>query len=237
MPEERIGIGAACAADSVLSMRIASRWLLIACCAAAVALASLAWAAFRVAPLHHLDARVLAHLSSGRDGPIGDVAASIAVLGDPIPQALLLVAGLAIGLFHGRRRAALAALFVVLAANLTTLVLKHALATPRFDAVLGYAQVGAASFPSGHATAAFSMAAAWLLLVPSSWRRPIAAVGLTLASAVAVSVVVLGHHFPSDALGGLLVASVWAFAVLVVLRRRVDILRPPTPDPDQEPWP
>jgi membrane-associated phospholipid phosphatase len=53
------------------------------------------------------------------------------------------------------------------------------------------------------------MAAAWTLFVPPRWRRVVACAGIFLASLVAASVVVLRYHFPSDVLGGLLVALAW----------------------------
>jgi membrane-associated phospholipid phosphatase len=175
----------------------------------ALALALLAWAVFHAEGVRHLDARVLAHVSADRFGGLGDVANPIADLGNPVPQALLLLAGLAVALRAGRRKAAVVGLILVVGANLTTLLLKHALAAPRLDPVLGWAQVGGTSFPSGHATAAFAMAAAWTLFVPPRWRRLVACAGFFLASLVAASVVVLRHHFPSDVLGGLLVALAW----------------------------
>ena len=50
-------------------------------------------------------------------------------------------------------RAALASLFVVAGANLTTQLFKALLAHPRFQALLGAEQISANSFPSGHTTA------------------------------------------------------------------------------------
>jgi len=129
---------------------------------------------------------------------------------------LLLVAGLAVALRGGRREAALAGLVIVLGADLTTALLKQALAAPRVDPVLGWAQVGDNAFPSGHTTAAFAMAVAWTLFAPPRWRLPVAAASLILASLVALGVVVLRHHFPSDVLGGLLVVCAWTCGVLAL---------------------
>jgi membrane-associated phospholipid phosphatase len=197
-------------------MTDASKRLFAGCLASALALALLAWAVFHVDSVQHLDARLLAHLSTDRFGRLGDLANPVADLGNPVPQVLLLLAGLAVALCAGRREAAIAGLAIVLGADLTTALLKHALAAPRFDPVLGWAQVGEASFPSGHTTAAFAMAVAWALFVPARRRRPVAAVGLLLAALVALAVVVLHHHFPSDALGGLLVVSAWTCGVLAL---------------------
>lgn len=190
--------------------------LLAGCLASALALALLAWAAFHAGGFRDLDARLLAHLSAGRFGTAGDLANPIADLGNPVPQVLLLLAGLAVAFRGGRREAAMAGLAIVLGADLTTAVLKQALAAPRLDPVLGWAQVGEDSFPSGHTTAAFAMAVAWMLFVPPRLRLPVAAAGFLLASLVALGVVVLRHHFPSDVLGGLLVVSAWTCGVLAV---------------------
>jgi undecaprenyl-diphosphatase len=191
-------------------MTDASKRLVAAFLATALALALLAWAVFHADGVRHLDARLLSHASADRFGPPGDVAGVLIYLGDPLPQVLLLLAGVAVALAAGRRKAALAGAVLVLGADLTTLLLKQALAAPRLDPVLGWAQVGEASFPSGHATAAFAMAAAWAIFVPPRWRWPVAVAGSILACFVAASVVVLRYHFSSDALGGLLVALVWA---------------------------
>jgi membrane-associated phospholipid phosphatase len=190
-------------------MTDASKRLFAAFLASVLALALLAWAVFHADGVRHLDARLLSHISADRFGTLGDVAQRLADLGNPVPQVLLLVAGLALALRAGRREAALAGLLLVAGANLTTLLLKQALAAPRLDPVLGWAQVGEKSFPSGHATAAYAMAAAWTFFCPPRWRLPVACVGFALASLVAVSVVVRRYHFPSDALGGLLVALAW----------------------------
>lgn len=196
-------------------MTDARKRLLAGCLASALALALLAWAAFHADGFRHLDARLLAHLSADRLGRLGDVANPVADLGNPVPQVLLLLAGLTVALRGSRREAAIAGLAIVLGADLTTAVLKQALAAPRLDPVLGWAQVGEDSFPSGHATAAYAMAAAWTLFAPPRRRRA-AAAGFLLASLVALAVVVLRYHFPSDALGGLLVACAWTCGVLAL---------------------
>jgi membrane-associated phospholipid phosphatase len=203
-------------AASVRTMTDARKRLLAGCLASALALALLAWAVYHADAVRHFDARLLVRLSADRFGWLGDLANPVADLGNLAPQVLLLLGGLAVALRTGRRGAALAGLAIVLGADLTTAFLKQALAAPRLDVVLGWAQVGEDSFPSGHATAAFAMAAAWALFVPPRRRLPVAIAGFLLASLVALSVVVLRYHFPSDALGGLLVASAWTFGVLAL---------------------
>jgi membrane-associated phospholipid phosphatase len=201
-------------------MRADRRQLLAACLASVMALALLAWLALEVGPVRRLDARILVDVSFHREAWIGDVAGVVGDLGNPWPQAVLLAAAVAVGLFRGARREALAAAVLVLGADLTTALLKHLLATPRHEPILGYVQIGADAFPSGHATAAYAMAAAWTLVVPPAWRLPTAMIGFVAATGVAASVVVLRYHFPSDALGGLLVAAAWTCAVIAAMFAR-----------------
>jgi membrane-associated phospholipid phosphatase len=197
-------------------MTDARKRLLAGCLASSLGLALLAWAAFHAGGFRHLDARLLSHLSADRFGWPGDLAGAVADLGNPVPQVLLLVAGLFVALRSGRREAALAGLAIVVGADLTTALLKQALAAPRIDPVLGWAQVGENAFPSGHTTAAFAMAVAWALFVPPRWRRPVAVAGFILASLAALAVVILRYHFPSDVLAGLLVVSAWTCGVLAL---------------------
>lgn len=68
-------------------------------------------------------------------------------------------------------------------------------------------------FVSGHATVAFACAAVLVPYLPRPWR----AVAWGLATAVALSRVVVGAHLPLDVVGGaalgLLLASLWNLAV------------------------
>ena len=64
------------------------------------------------------------------------------------------------------------------------------------------------SFPSGHATTAFALAAT-IGFISERWFYP----ALLLASAIALSRLTLGVHYPSDVLGGAVVGLVGAYAV------------------------
>lgn len=197
-------------------LRANPRALLAACAAAVVALGLTSWAAYGVSRLHHLDARLLADLSAHRKDTLGHLFAVIGHLGDPLPQVLLLLAGIAVALSRGRREAALAGAVIVLGADLTTHVLKEVLAAPRPDSGLEWGHIDNNAFPSGHTTAMFSMAAAWCIFVPTGRRPLVAVLGFTAGCLVGLSVVVLHHHFPSDVVGGFLVAAAWTSGVLAV---------------------
>jgi membrane-associated phospholipid phosphatase len=181
------------------------------------ALVGLALVAYGIDAAQRADATLLTKFIA-RDGTFGPLAETIAHLGDPLPLLVMLAAACAIALWRGKPLDATAAVAVVAGANLTTQILKVALAHPRFQSVLGHDQLGPVAFPSGHATAATSIAIAFLFVVPHDWRPAVAAIGACFVAAVGCSVMVLAWHFPSDVLGGILVASGWGFAVLAVRR-------------------
>ncbi len=173
--------------------------------------------AYRAGPFQRLDAEALSRLSARKGSSPAEIAGPVMHSADLLPLLVLLVVACGLALRDGRRREALAALVLVAGANLTTQVLKTALAHPRYEPILGYRQIGSASFPSGHATAALSIALAFVLAVPRSWRRLTALAGAVFALAVGCSVVILNRHFPGDVLGGWLVVGAWFFAVLAGL--------------------
>ena len=101
--------------------------------------------------------------------------------------------------------------------SVSSQALKALLAYPRSDELVNGAAVTAEAFPSGHATASMTLAIA-LVLVVSSRLRPMAAiVGSALALGVSFSVVSQGHHFPSDVIGGFLLATGWTLVLLAGL--------------------
>jgi membrane-associated phospholipid phosphatase len=134
---------------------------------------------------------------------------AIAHLANPGPYALTGVALALVALARGRRRVALAIPLVFVATGATTEALKHLLATQRFDEWLGHSQIAAASWPSGHSTAAMTMALCAVIAVPPRLRPTVAAVGGAFALAVGYAILTLGWHFPSDVFGGYLVAATY----------------------------
>jgi membrane-associated phospholipid phosphatase len=185
--------------------------------ACAGALVGLALVAYGVDAAQHADATLLTKFIA-REGSVGPFADAVAHLADPLPLLAMLACACAIALWRGRPIDAVSALVVVAGANLTTQVLKVALAHPRFQSVLGSDQLGPVAFPSGHATAATSIAIAFAFVVPPGWRVAVAGIGAAFVLAVGCSVMVLAWHFPSDVLGGILVACGWGFAVLALRR-------------------
>jgi membrane-associated phospholipid phosphatase len=189
---------------------------LAGCLACVVGFAILAVLIHKSGTVEHFDAVLLGHFAE-RGSRTGSVAAGIVLLGDLGTLLVLLAIACGIALARHRPRAALAAFFVVAGANLTTQLFKALLAHPRFDALLGYEQIGANSFPSGHTTAVASIAIAYVFVVPREWRPAVALIGMGLVAAVGCSVMALDWHYPSDVLGGILVAAGWGFAGLAGL--------------------
>lgn len=195
---------------------------LFAAIACAAAIAPLAALAYSDGPVKARDLHLLDDLER-ETGRVHDLAAALVNLGDLASLLILGAVIVGIGLWFGRRREVIAALVLIAGANVTTQALKGLLEHVRYTAAeQGWEMPWANSFPSGHTTAAATLAVALLFVVPARHRLAAAVVGFLLAAAVGFSVVVLAWHYPSDVLGALLVVGAWAFAILAVLRFRED---------------
>lgn len=143
-------------------------------------------------------------------GPLtGPLAEGIVHLADP--AVFLLFAGglVVVALVRHRPRLALAVSLILLGANVTTQFLKPALAVPRFADLLAGAQVEPASWPSGHSTAAMSLALCAILVVPSRLRPLVAPIGAAYAICIGYGLIAIVSHYPSDVFGGYLMAGTW----------------------------
>jgi membrane-associated phospholipid phosphatase len=165
-----------------------------------------------------LDASVLGGFVGLRRPAVDPAAQALASLGDAIPVTLLGVALVAWALVQDRPRSALAVPVVVAGAGLTAQVLKPLLADPRVCHCLADGRVADASFPSGHATAVMALALSGVLVAPARWRPLAAAVGAALTVATSYALMTMGWHYPSDVLGGFLVAATWALLAVAALR-------------------
>ncbi len=199
-------------------MRASARTPLLAAAACSAAFVTLLAFAYVLGPAERIDAIALHGLATLR-GPWADPLAHLFThLADPLPLLVMLAAVLASGFALGRRRQALAAVALVGGANVTAQVLKVVLAHPRVQPALGIDQLGPEAFPSGHATASMSIALAAVLVAPARWRATVAAAAAVYVVAVCTSVLVLAWHFPSDVLGGLLVAAAFFFCAVAAVR-------------------
>ncbi|HWC26629.1 MAG TPA: phosphatase PAP2 family protein, partial [Solirubrobacteraceae bacterium] len=159
-----------------------------------------------------LDARAMQAFTGVVRPPLAPSIHGVALLAGPTPF-LLGCAGLtALALVRRRWLMAVVVPGVLRAANATTQLLKPALAVPRIVELQGLAQVYPGSWPSGHSTAAMSLALCLVLVVGPRLRASAAVLGAGYAIAVGYALVALGDHLPSDVLGGYLVAG--AFVLL-----------------------
>jgi membrane-associated phospholipid phosphatase len=186
----------------------------LAVAAACVVGAAVVWlAAYHVAPVKRLDQRILDGFT-GLLGPhtVGP-AWRISQLVDPLPFALLAAALVLLALARRRPRRALAIVGILAGSNLTTELLKPALALPRV-----VPDITTATWPSGHATAAMGLVLCLQLAAPQRLRPAAAALGGLFALGVVYSILMLAHHEPSDIVGGFLVAGAWTSLGVAALR-------------------
>jgi membrane-associated phospholipid phosphatase len=177
------------------------------------------YAAFHVGVLERADRSVLRGFADLRRPHTEPIANAIAHLCNPKPFVYFAAVPVLVALLRRRPRPAFAIGAILLGANVTTQLLKPLLAHPRASLLLGGspATLASASWPSGHATAAMSLALSSVIAVPPRARPLVAALGAGFAVAVSYSFLTLGWHFPSDVLGGYLVAATWATLAIAVV--------------------
>lgn len=132
--------------------------------------------------------------------------------GDPVPVAVAALFLATLAYARGRPRVALFVLALVAITSVSSQTLKALLAHPRPEGI------EAEAFPSGHATAIMSLAIAFVVTVPTRLRPAAGALGLGLVIALSYSLVTLSSHLPSDVIGGYLLATAIALALLAGLR-------------------
>ena len=136
---------------------------------------------------------------------------------------LTVVATLAL-LFHGKRTRALVFAGTVVAADISSEVLKQVYDRPRPSLVPHGSYVYSASFPSGHSTLAaatfLTLATIIASLEPHRSTKVLTyGVAIALTIMVGFSRVYLGVHWPSDVLAGWSLGAAWALMAWIVLNR------------------
>lgn len=145
--------------------------------------------------IDHAAAAAAALIPASFAVPLGQALSALPLIGGP-----LLIAG---ELLHARRREALLAAGSLGAALAAAEVLKLIFARPRPEWMLAAATN--ASFPSGHAAAAFALATIAALLwtqADPSCARKAGALFIGAAFLVAAGRIILGVHFASDVIAG-----------------------------------
>lgn len=155
---------------------------------------------------------------------VTQVTERVVALGNPMEVGLIGGALALAALARGRPRLALFVLALLALTSVSSQGLKALFAYPRDGSAIAGAHIDPAAFPSGHATAAMSLAIALVVVVPSRLRPLAALVGMALALGVSFSVVSLGWHLPSDVAGGFLLATGWALVLLAALRGAAQVL-------------
>jgi membrane-associated phospholipid phosphatase len=135
---------------------------------------------------------------------------------NPLQFVLWGIALMAVAIARERPRVAPAVAAVMGLAPFTAETLKPLLAHPHV--AVGGVYIGAASWPSGHATAALALVLSAVLVAPARLRPIVASVGALYIVAVGVSLLILAWHMPSDVLGGYLVATLWMALAVAALR-------------------
>jgi membrane-associated phospholipid phosphatase len=189
----------------------------VACLAA---LCAVNFVAFHTWTGERVDASVLNGFSAlGTHARVSRLASLFANLCDPNPYVLFCTIPLAIALIRRRLDLAVTIAVILLGANETTHVLKPLLDQHRPRQLIDFRAPGSGSWPSGHATASMALALSTVLAVPARLRAGAAACGAAFAIGVTYAFLALGWHYPSDAIGGFLVATTWTFAGVAGLSR------------------
>jgi membrane-associated phospholipid phosphatase len=150
-------------------------------------------------------------------GPrLDELANTLLHLLDPLLYTLWGVLLMAYALWRRRPRVALAVGLVMGLAPLTAETLKPLLAHPH--ARIYGDEITAASWPSGHASAATALVLCAVLVAPQRLRPTVALLGAMFAAGVGFSLLVLAWHLPSDVVGGYLVGTLWAALAVAGLR-------------------
>lgn len=186
--------------------------LLAALCAGGVALLALLF--YGSDGFNSLDHRLTGRLVAPSGSLRESLFHGLADLAEPWPLAVALLAVATVAAVCGRYRELALAGVVVLAANLSTQIMKAALAHPRLQSAFGASAPVAVGYPSGHTTAAVAAGFALWLVSPPRHRRLAAGVGLAYGLAVGAGVIVAGWHFVSDVAGAVLVVGFWGCLAL-----------------------
>jgi membrane-associated phospholipid phosphatase len=186
--------------------------------ACALGLAVVGVLAFAVDAAHARDIAILRGFTGLYGGSVDTEIRILARFADPLPYAVMGMLCIGVALGRGRTPKAVAAAVVLVGAGLTTQALKHVLDQPRYLPWLPGDSM-ANGWPSGHATAAMTLALCAVMVAPPTWRAATGLVAWGATTGLTYATLALVWHYPSDVLAGLLVAGLWSSAALAVLAR------------------
>lgn len=179
---------------------------------------TLTWVVAELLPAAQLRDSLALHYFESLSRPHVDMVANALLhLLDPLLFICWGVALVTVALVRQRPRVALAVALVMALAPLSAEVLKPLLAHPHVQ-IAGTTYIAAASWPSGHSTAAFALVLSAVLVARVQLRPLVAGLGAAFAAAVGCSLLILAWHMPSDVFGGYLVAALWMALAVAGLR-------------------
>ncbi|QGN34213.1 phosphatase PAP2 family protein [Microlunatus sp. Gsoil 973] len=133
-----------------------------------------------------------------------------------VSAAVALAIMVGVALVRRRFRVAVAAVVLVVGANLTTQLLKdHLLSRP--DLGVGEA---ANTLPSGHTTLVFSLVLAAVLVSPRALRWFVTLGGAAIGGLTGLATIIAAWHRPSDVVAGMLVTLAWAALMSAIIAGR-----------------
>lgn len=195
--------------------RAAAGWLILAMLGEAAAFVAVRWFFVGTSTGQRLDHLALAGNRFGYwllDAPMTALLEATTTVSLGLTTAV--IAGIAVA--RGRAVLGLAAVVLIVGANTTAEVLKHAghrtaLAGPDEPDKI------ANTLPSGHTSVSASVAVALLLVLPPRMRGAAALLGAGFAALTGTATVSVGWHRPSDAVASFFVVAGWASVVGLAL--------------------
>lgn len=189
----------------------------------AIVVLALLWLAMLTLGAGAADDTILRALYAGSHPALVALARGVTFVGTgwvAIPAALIAVALL----WRQRgKRAALAALAVIVAGRLLVEAQKYAIGRLRPEGEVHLVAVSTPSFPSGHAANSMILCliVALFFFGDTPWRRTALAVALLLSFLIGLSRSMLGVHWPTDVIGGWAFGMLWVLAATPVAERAV----------------
>jgi membrane-associated phospholipid phosphatase len=181
-----------------------------------LALAAIWLVAELVPAVRYRDAQLLYEFTTLERPRVASASNFLLHLLDPSLFILWAIALVAVALARERPRVAVAVAAILGLGPLTAEKLKPLLA--HAHAQVGHVEVGSASWPSGHSTAAGVLVIGAVLVAPAALRVLVATVGTMFVLAVGAALLIMHWHMPSDVLGGWFVAVMWGSLAVAALR-------------------
>jgi membrane-associated phospholipid phosphatase len=143
---------------------------------------------------------------------------TVGLVGTTLVYALLGTLLVAWALRQGRPRLAGVVAMILFFSEATAELLKSLFAGLRGPALIGdHMTVGLASWPSGHTTAAATVAVCSILVTPARHRQTVVFTGAALTIAAGYGTLVTGAHLLTDVVAALFVSALWTSLGLAVL--------------------